>query len=216
MAQNIGNIKTVVRIINAILIRQSEVSYEMIINLEALDSIGDVAESQAHHDANNMIQAWTILQNLRPGSIHNVEANFLFEDKGFCLMTPSFSPFCGDLDRISELFSHHRSRQSALAFHLAMLQGVSGRIKDVQIEKTRQDGDIAIIHLAERDDCGLVIFPDLLEKYKNFILREDYLEYRGIPQECCLTGDNSETMIFVKTIAVPTLLDETEDIDYEQ
>lgn len=219
MDQHIGCIKTVVRIIGSCLCRHpeltgfpsqnscSDLSYEITIDLEALDCIGNVTEIEGYHQVDDMIQAWRIIQALRPGSIHNMEVDISYilpANNGARVMFPDFLPYLGDVDEINSLFSHVNSSHSSLAWQSEDLKTISGRIKDILIEKTKQNGDIAIIHLAEREDYGLVIFADLYESHKSMILGKDHLEYAGMPQECYLSGNCSETMIFVSGITVPT------------
>lgn len=222
-------IKTVVRIIGSHLFRHPELTsvpvlksspnsaYEITIDIEALDCIGNVAAVVAYHRVDDLMQAWKIVETLRPGSIHYMEVDISYMlpvDNGSRVMFPDFLPYSGDIDEINRYFSPDNAMHNTL--QPETMKTVSGRLQDLLIDKTQQDGEIAIIHLAEKDDFGLVLFPDLFETYKKMILREDHLEYSGIPQECYLSGNCSETMIFVKTISIPILPDGMKDIDHEQ
>ena len=208
-------IKTVVRIIGSYLDRHpeltrfpvlkkcSDISYEIRIDLEALDCIGNVATVEAYHRVDDLMQAWKLAGPLRPGSIHYMTVDIgsiLPVINGSRVMFPNFSPYRGDIDDINRYFPADDAKSSTLALQSGDMKTVSGFIKDILIENTLQNEDIAMIQLAERDGYGLVVFPDLFNTYKNMMLREDCLEYTGIPQECHFSGDSSKTMIFVKSI----------------
>lgn len=230
MNPSAGCVKTVVRILDSHLHRHplltrfpvtksdSDGEYEIFIDLEALDCIGNVVEVEAYHRVDDLMQAWKIVETLRPGSIHYMTVNISYilpVYTGSCVMFPDFLPYSGDVDEIRRLFSSDNAKHSS-ALQGEVLKTVSGCLKELLIEKTLQDGDIVIIHLDGKDDYRLVLFPDLYEIYKKMILREDYLEYIGIPQECYLSGDSSETMIFVKTINIPISSNELDGVTREQ
>lgn len=168
----------------------------MSIVVEELDCIGNVSEIDVHHYADDLMQAWDIIHQLRPGSIHSMEVDLLCVDKGSRAMFPKFSPYVDDANEISRVFPAYCSERP----QSEELRTVSGSIKEILIEKTKDNNDIAIIQLAERDDFGLIIFPDLFETYKSEILRGDHIEYCGIPQQCHINGRYGEIMIFVTSI----------------
>jgi hypothetical protein len=197
------------------LFRHSNGTYEIFVDLEALDCCGDVAEMGMYHHAHDILQAWRILQPLRPGSIHCVEGEIRFGTEKLELMAPDILPCRGDIGFVESCFSRYDERDCTRVLKPTTSKTVSGHIKDIVIEKTKH-GDGAIILLAERDDFVPVILPDLYESYKSMILRGDYLEYCGIPQESYETENGCVTMIIVETINTPILTDEMEGTDHEQ
>lgn len=218
MDQPIGFLKTVVRVVNSLLIRYSNGSYEIFIDLEAQDSMTGVTEISVYHHANSVIQAWKILQPLRPGSIHYVEGTFRWDDEKLTLMGPVFVPFRGDMDLVSSIFSEYDAHKNTRTLQPETVKTVCGCINELLIDKT-EDGDAAIIQLSERDDYCLIVSPDLFETYKGAILGGKYLEYCGIPQDCSVKftkGDDCTSTIIVKTIEIPILPDEMETFYHEQ
>lgn len=218
MDQPIGSLKTVVRVIRSDLIGNSNGSYEIFIDLEAQDGMTGVSGISVYHYANNITQAWKLLQPLRPGSIHYVEGTFRWDDEKLTLMGPVFVPYRGDMDVVSSIFSEYDAHENTRTLQPETVITVCGCIDEILIDKT-EDGDAAVIQLAERDDYCLIILPDLFETYKGAILGGKYLEYCGIPQDCSVKfakGDDCTSTIIVKTIEIPILPDEMENFYHEQ
>jgi len=216
--QPLGFLKTVVRIISSGMFRHSDCTYQISIDLEALDCQGNVTEIEAYHHVDDILQAWRILQPLRPLTIHYVEGEFEGTGKEMRLMCPVFSPYFEDNDLINCFFTKYDTKNFSRTLQPECIRTVCGSVKEVLIDKTEY-GDVAIIQLAERDDYCLALFPDLFETYKSAIFGGKYLEYCGIPQNCHVevTTDNyCESMIIVNTIELPDLPDEIGDIDHEQ
>lgn len=205
MDQPAGFMKAVVRIVNSLLIRHSDSSYQIGIVLEAEDGCAGVAEIDVYHYANDILQAWQTLQPLRPRSIHYVEGIFRWNDEKLTLMGPIFVPYCGDMGLVNSIFSRYDENEGARNFQPETLKTVCGCINDFIIEKT-EAGDAAVIRLAERYDYCLIILPDLFETYKGAILGGKYLEYCGIPQDCSVKfakNDDCTSTIIVKMIEIP-------------
>jgi len=206
-------VRTIVKIIGSSFTRHPDLSifpyknsngcsYEIFAELEALDCKGNVERLDTYDSAKDLIQAWDIVKDLRPGTIHVMEVDLTHLCGGHTVMGPSFSPYDGDIAAIDGLFSNVESGANPNGYSNEHVKSVSGRIKSVMIEKTLDGKDAAVIHLVERNDYGIVIFPELYEAYRSMILGNAYLEYTGICQECRFIGDYSK-MIIVNSIAVP-------------
>ncbi len=88
MDQPLGVIKTVIRVIVTNLIECSDDSFEIHMDVEALDCFGDVFELGIYDHAKSLDLAWGKIQLLRPGSIHYVEGNFSYDKDSCDLMQP--------------------------------------------------------------------------------------------------------------------------------
>lgn len=213
--QPIGVLKTAVRIIHSDLIRLSDGSYQISIDLEALDCWGKIAIIEAWNHVDDILQAWKIIEPLRPETMHYVEGEYEYIGKNIRLMAPSFFPYLGEMDEISSFIASDGATIDTQTLPSVGSKTVCGCIRNIIIDKTK-GGDVAFIQLVERDDYHLVIFPDLFETHKNMIFGERYLEYCGILQSCYVefvSGEYGSDAIIVTSIVAPDFTYNIEEMD---